>query len=70
VRLSKSAAASTPIQTQQQTAGACINSFLKATKEDEQGDPASADLKVVAEIQYPGGKKGVPAARHVLESRC
>jgi hypothetical protein len=47
-----------------------INSFLKATNEDEQGDPAPADLKVVAEIRYAGGKEGTPAARHVLESRC
>jgi hypothetical protein len=47
-----------------------IDSFLKATNEAAQGDPAPADLKVVAEVRYPGGSEAVPAARHVLESRC
>jgi hypothetical protein len=47
-----------------------IDSFLKATVDAEQGDPAPADLKVVVEIRYPGASKGAPAARHVLESRC
>jgi hypothetical protein len=47
-----------------------INSFLKATREEEQGDSAPADLKVAAEIEYPDKKKGKPAERHVLEKRC
>jgi hypothetical protein len=47
-----------------------IDSFLKATNDGDQGDPAPADLKVVAEIQFPSGGKGVLPARHVLESRC